>query len=809
MASSNIARLGVVLGLDMAEFSANIEKAISENRKLKNEIQRHTNAAVRELNALTEATADYGREVTKVEQIQRQISHGKFASATDEMKQKLLAQAAAYDAKVASEKKSFDAGKLTMEQQQQLAFQTTDLVTQIASGQNALIALIQQGGQLKDTMGGFSNMFKVLAAQVTLFRVAAFGAASALGVLALAMYKGAEESERLRDDLILTGNYAGIAQSQFFSLADTISSKLGVAVGDAKTVLGQLVASGKFTQESMSAVGEAILRVADLSGRTADEVAKDLIPAFRGGAASVKELNEKMHFLSLEQYKQIELLSKQGKSQEVAALTAKALNDRLADSTRELGYLEAAWRAVTNWASKAWDAMLGMGRKLDAEGSLQKQIDDLTASIEAAGDPEGKLVVAMAMQRDALQKQLDDLKDARQKAAKDRQDEAKEISLYTAAGGLQKQLALDDEFLKLRTQNRYQKAILEANETQRIYLEAEQKIVLARQEMARKNRDENNVFESRNAAILAQQIVDIERTKQEQIRQLRVSSQASSYAEILRMEQDEARETTRRFSEVLDGYNQQMTAQKRSLEFDSQMLDLRMRTIGMTERQVEIEKSRLAVEREIRQIRENFSLNQDEKKSLIDRVMDQQAIREKNLAMIESIKRVEQTYDAVFGNMMNAIERFVRTGKMSFRDLARSIIQDLIMIQIRAQATALFSMLMGNVGAAFRYGTNIGSQQTSMLAAQEVGMRASGGPVNGNQPYVVGERGPELFVPRGAGTIVPNHAMASMATTNVTNYNIQAIDVKSFEDRIMGSSNAIWAANLYAQKRLPLGAGRM
>jgi phage-related minor tail protein len=239
------------------------------------------------------------------------------------------------------------------------------------------------------------------------------------------------------------------------------------------------------------------------------------------------------------------------------------------------------------------------------------------------------------------------------------------------------------------------------------------------------------------------------------------------------------------------------------------MLDLRMRTIGMTERQVEIEKSRLAVEREIRQIRENFSLNQDEKKSLIDRVMDQQAIREKNLAMIESIKRVEQTYDAVFGNMMNAIERFVRTGKMSFRDLARSIIQDLIMIQIRAQATALFSMLMGNVGAAFRYGTNIGSQQTSMLAAQEVGMRASGGPVNGNQPYVVGERGPELFVPRGAGTIVPNHAMASMATTNVTNYNIQAIDVKSFEDRIMGSSNAIWAANLYAQKRLPLGAGRM
>jgi len=151
----------------------------------------------------------------------------------------------------------------------------------------------------------------------------------------------------------------------------------------------------------------------------------------------------------------------------------------------------------------------------------------------------------------------------------------------------------------------------------------------------------------------------------------------------------------------------------------------------------------------------------------------------------------------------------VRTGKMSFRDLARSIIQDLIMIQIRAQATALFSMLMGNIGAAFRYGTNIGSQQTSMLAAQDSFFKADGGPVAGNQPYVVGERGPELFVPRGAGTIIPNHAIASMGTTNVTNNYINAIDVKSFEDRLLGSANTIWAANTYAQKRLPLGAGRM
>ena len=33
---------------------------------------------------------------------------------------------------------------------------------------------------------------------------------------------------------------------------------------------------------------------------------------------------------------------------------------------------------------------------------------------------------------------------------------------------------------------------------------------------------------------------------------------------------------------------------------------------------------------------------------------------------------------------------------------------------------------------------------------------AKGGPVTGGDPYIVGEKGPELFVPKGSGTIVPN-----------------------------------------------------
>jgi hypothetical protein len=46
------------------------------------------------------------------------------------------------------------------------------------------------------------------------------------------------------------------------------------------------------------------------------------------------------------------------------------------------------------------------------------------------------------------------------------------------------------------------------------------------------------------------------------------------------------------------------------------------------------------------------------------------------------------------------------------------------------------------------------------------------------------------------------------STTNVTNNYINAIDTKSFEDRLLGSSNAIWAANQYAGKSLAVNRGR-
>jgi hypothetical protein len=46
--------------------------------------------------------------------------------------------------------------------------------------------------------------------------------------------------------------------------------------------------------------------------------------------------------------------------------------------------------------------------------------------------------------------------------------------------------------------------------------------------------------------------------------------------------------------------------------------------------------------------------------------------------------------------------------------------------------------------------------------------KAAGGPVNQGSPYLIGERGPELFVPSTSGTIVPNHNLSSTDTSTAT-----------------------------------------
>jgi hypothetical protein len=96
-----------------------------------------------------------------------------------------------------------------------------------------------------------------------------------------------------------------------------------------------------------------------------------------------------------------------------------------------------------------------------------------------------------------------------------------------------------------------------------------------------------------------------------------------------------------------------------------------------------------------------------------------------------------------------ALGRAIATGKFGFDDLKRVALAAMAQIA-SASLHGLFSQGAGGVG-----GTGgLGSVVTNLLGSV-LGLpgRATGGPVSGGRGYLVGERGPELFVPTGGGRI--------------------------------------------------------
>lgn len=154
----------------------------------------------------------------------------------------------------------------------------------------------------------------------------------------------------------------------------------------------------------------------------------------------------------------------------------------------------------------------------------------------------------------------------------------------------------------------------------------------------------------------------------------------------------------------------------------------------------------------------------------------------------------QQYFDTMANAMTNAITTFVKTGKLNFKDFAQSLIQDLIAIQLRMQAMQLF-----NAGMKF-FGFNIPG----------VSAKAGGGMVSGNIPYMVGENGPELFVPQGGGSIVPTDRLGSaMGGAPSIVYNgpyiaqMSAIDTQSAAQFLAKNKMSVWSANQSASRSLP------
>ena len=156
------------------------------------------------------------------------------------------------------------------------------------------------------------------------------------------------------------------------------------------------------------------------------------------------------------------------------------------------------------------------------------------------------------------------------------------------------------------------------------------------------------------------------------------------------------------------------------------------------------------------------------------------AIQQQN-ALAESVSStLGQGMTAVFDSLIKGSDNW----GASLQQIASSVLVDianqLIRIYVIEQAVSAIKSFLtpfnpatplgaggGMVGKFGTFGPNYGIPQ-----------RALGGPVTAGSPYLVGERGPELFMPSRGGSIIPNNALGGGSTNVVVNVDASGSSVQ-------------------------------
>lgn len=171
--------------------------------------------------------------------------------------------------------------------------------------------------------------------------------------------------------------------------------------------------------------------------------------------------------------------------------------------------------------------------------------------------------------------------------------------------------------------------------------------------------------------------------------------------------------------------------------------------------------------------------------------------------IVQSFEPYKMAQDAVlqtWNRIGSAVDEFIENGKFRFKDFARSVLADLGKMIAKAMIFRAIASLFGGFGIS-------------------IPGLAKGGPAKAGQPYIVGEKGPELFVPKSAGTVIPNNKLGegtegvATGTVNapVTNtyntYNISAIDSKSVAQFFYENRKTMFGTMTMARKELPYAVG--
>jgi phage-related minor tail protein len=253
-----------------------------------------------------------------------------------------------------------------------LPAQFTDIAVSLQGGQAPLTVLLQQGGQLKDMFGGIGPAAQAMGGYI-LGLVNPFTlAAAAAGALALGYYKGSEQSDALRNSLILTGNSASASEAQLIAMAQAIDVA-GGTFGDAAGALTQLVSAGKNTVGNFELISSTAIEMQRVTGKAVSDTIAEFVKLGKDPVSAIVELDGQYNFLTASVYAQIRALKDQGDTVGAVDLAERTFANAMGERTRtineNLGSIERGWKNIKSAANEVFDVFASIGRKsVESEG---------------------------------------------------------------------------------------------------------------------------------------------------------------------------------------------------------------------------------------------------------------------------------------------------------------------------------------------------------------------------------------------------------------------------------------------------------
>lgn len=382
-------KTGASLGKIGTSAEGASQKLDTSTRNMIYAIQRATAAA----EAGSRSTAEYFRTIAG----QRNIS-------LDTLKPYLAQLDAANERQVRA---GLSAGELK-NALRSLPAQFTDIATSLASGQQPITVLLQQGGQLKDMFGGIGGAARAMGAYVASLVGPFSVAALAAGGLTYAFHAGGKEFGAYVKALSQTNGAVGLSAMSLADMAKEVSAISGTTAKAAE-VLAAFAQSGDIAGANMRKFASVAIEAEKIIGTSVDEIAKDFSALGDEPLKASLKLDESVRFLTISLYEQIKALEEQGKSAAAADVAQNAYADTLARRTAEmqgnLGLIERAWNGITGAIKAAGSAMLEVGRKSTIAETLAEKRTEL-ARLSAGGTGVGSRFGLATADADKRRQQL-------------------------------------------------------------------------------------------------------------------------------------------------------------------------------------------------------------------------------------------------------------------------------------------------------------------------------------------------------------------------------------------------------------------